>query len=276
MLEKTSTIVNIIISQSISKRQEAKNQRKFQEITTHSLEDIATTITQKPWSPIIWNEGERKSTNFKQASIYALDFDHGLTIEHAHKLFTKLQLSHIIATTKSHRKEKTSPSGAKQPPCDRFRVILIPEQTITEKDTYTHNIMNLANIFSSDPSCKDTARFFFPSINITHIHHAKKLPVLKPENSTSDIITRYEKSIERHQKNKTLPAWIIGALEHGALIGERHLTCYKLGATMHRLGYSEDFIITCVKKSPLKDIGENDIIRAIRNGIQRSENERRR
>ena len=67
-----------------------------------------------------------------------------------------------------------------------------------------------------------------------------------------------------------VPTWmdaIVKGHEHVA-VGERHVTCYKLGATWAALGYELDRLYQVVKETSLSDIGDYDLRRALRNGYE--------
>lgn len=102
--------------------------------------------------------GYRNKSNYgNYSNMIILDVDDGLTIDKAHQMF--LPYNHIIATTKSHQREKNGIV------CDRFRVLLPTETPITlnEKE-YTTLMKSIMRKYSFvDQSCKDASRFYYPS-----------------------------------------------------------------------------------------------------------------
>jgi hypothetical protein len=81
-----------------------------------------------------WNNGVKKSkqwTNDKQNMII-LDIDDGMTISEAQSMFSRYM--YLIATTKSHQKEK------KGIICDRFRILLPAINIPRESDLYFKTI----------------------------------------------------------------------------------------------------------------------------------------
>ena len=105
-----------------------------------------------------FENGYRNKENYGGYSdMIILDVDDGMTIDKAHQVF--LPYNHIIATTKSHQKEKNGIV------CDRFRILLPTETPITlnEKE-YTILMRGIMKEFSFvDQSCKDASRFYYPS-----------------------------------------------------------------------------------------------------------------
>jgi len=108
-----------------------------------------------------FKDGYRNKDNYAQyADMIILDIDDGLSIDGAKALFQPM--THIIATTKSHQKDK---NGVK---CDRFRVILPVEQDEGAIDLSTADYELLMKEILTrypfcDQVCKDASRFYFPS-----------------------------------------------------------------------------------------------------------------
>ena len=243
-----------------------------------SLEKVMTTRT---WSPILWKEGHRKKLNFLQAQLIALDFDSGVwTLEHAKEFFLDYQMNVIIGTTKSHQKEKTTSTGAVLPSCDRFRVIVGTSEPCTSLENYEHTMSEIMKKIPCDKSCKDGARFFYPCKDIVLVSEGgnnfsweeKSEEQKKAEKRTEEFRS---KETLAHRTNGTIPYNIKKLLVEGArnVDGKgRHNSCYVIGAELGKIGYSEPEIVACILKqnSNLKEIGEADVRRAVRNGIEKA------
>ena len=132
------------------------------------MEYIERAITKHCWSPIIIKGGHRLEKNFLGSYICALDFDAPYTpLDCAIAEFK--DYSHIIATTKSHQKQKNGVV------CDRYRVVLWWERLITDLAEYKFNLAKQIDNYYSDKACKDGARFFFPCVDIVSSNGNGKL-----------------------------------------------------------------------------------------------------
>lgn len=123
-----------------------------------SLKDFTNVLVSKGnYSPFQYNNNYRKeiNSNLDKCNCIMLDFDDGMTIDEAKLLFS--QYKYIIATTKSHQKEKNGII------CDRFRLILPtnrPFENISI-DEYKMMMQILINRYGSDNATKDIARFYY-------------------------------------------------------------------------------------------------------------------
>lgn len=225
--------------------------------TKHGLfQNIPRFIDKTAWSPITWRHGYRSSANFIGTSLVGLDFDSpDWTLAYAIDFFSSLNVPLIIGTTKSHQLQKD-----KKPPCDRYRVIFAAEHTASLKD-YRYTMQRLTQDFPADKSCIDGGRWFHPCKEVVHVKLEgqplgwKVAPPPKPRQ-----VVDYDPG--------EMPWWVRDWLNNGAT--ERHLTCYKIGAELCRLGYSFDEIITKIMRGPLSAIGEADVVRAVENGMGRA------
>lgn len=261
-----------MISVSKSRALEAKRHTRFSRYFPATLEDLANTITSEIWSPIVWKDGKRTKASFEKALVVALDFDKptALPLKDALELCHDWGLSHVIGTTKSHQKEKVSASGKVEPPCDRYRLCFIADSWCEDRELYEHNMAALIEQYGCDRSCKDGARFFWPCQRIVSVGKGRKFQWLPlPEGHIREADKRaMQKQKYAHYPKGVLPHWVRDLLTVGVASGERHMTCYKLGANLTLLGYDEDEILDMVKKTPgLMGIGASDLERAVRNGI---------
>ena len=123
-----------------------------------SLKDFSSVLVSKGnYSPFQYDNNYRKeiNSNLDKCNCIMLDFDDGMSIDEAKLLFN--QYKNIIATTKSHQKEKNGIV------CDRFRLIL-PTNRVFENisiDEYKMMMQILINRYGSDNATKDIARFYY-------------------------------------------------------------------------------------------------------------------
>jgi hypothetical protein len=261
---------------SLSKSQDPSNPSTvyFKDFNETNITILANLITTTIWSPIIWTNGYRLATNFKSASYLALDFDSGQwKVDDARGFAADHGLSHIIATTKSHQKEKRTASGKISSPTDRFRFIIPFNRAIDDKALYLYNMREAMQLFPSDPSCKDGARYFFPCTQIVSVRSEGNFwPVLEipPDQTEEAVRQRAQENIQLYKDNSLLPQWLVSALRLGVDEGQRHVTCYKIGAFLYGYGKSVEEIVELCLSSPLSEIGANDVRRAIENGFTRA------
>jgi hypothetical protein len=151
----------------------------------YSFDYISKALTKYVWSPIKFDGGIRLEKHFLGTIFCALDFDSpATTLEWA--LVTFKDHTHIIGTTKSHQKEKNGIT------CDRFRVVLMFEDLVTDLHLYKYNMEKMILKHKADRACKDGARFFYPCKEIVSIQNGvlvkvEPLPVVevkKPERHT--------------------------------------------------------------------------------------------
>lgn len=240
---------------------------------------LGNIANKRVWSPIIWKDGERLKENFSSSELIALDFDSGeWTIDDAIKYAEENSLNVLIGVTKSHQLEK---AGA--PPCDRFRM-LIDADTCKSLDDYEYTMRQLCAVVPTDKACIDGARFFYPCKEIVY----KKLDgnpahwLECPYEDTQAARDEFYNAIHpaEYRNLELIPAQILVWLRKGVKPGSgqtaandrgRHNTCYKIGCYFARRGWSED---ECFKfftgyKSPLLQIGEADVRRAVANAYKR-------
>lgn len=105
-----------------------------------------------------FKDGYRNKENYlNRSNVLILDIDDGVSIEEAKEIFKDYM--NIIATTKSHQKEKNGIV------CDRFRVIIPTSSEVTlNKDEYSLMMEEVYKKYPFvDTVCKDASRFYFPS-----------------------------------------------------------------------------------------------------------------
>lgn len=252
--------------------------KRFHPVEVESLNHLAEGMQHRVWSPIVWDEGTRKRMNFRSAHVLALDFDDGrLTLPAAISWALVSRLKCIVGTSKSHQKEKSTPGGKLEPPCDRFRLVLFWADGVFDRDQYEWNCQKAVKKFPADRSATDAARFFFPCREIVYISEGRELspyPVPADFLNTDERIEIGQAKARYYASSKTMPLWALNALESGTGVGGRHRLVYRLGANLIAYGLSEEEIVQMVLKSPLAAIGREDVGRAVRNGIERARRER--
>jgi hypothetical protein len=268
-----------MISISKSTDMDASKHLRFNAFPPQGINHFASIITHHIWSPILWSDGVRKRNNFLSCHYIALDFDDGQwTLEDAKTWVTNKNLKAILGTSKSHQIEKVSGSGKVSPPVDRFRLVVPFAQKVTDRDEYEYNMRELMEFIPCDISCKDAARFFYPCKEIYYIRDQGNGfdPVAIPEEVLRDQaehLQQIKAQYKEYRRTGLIPMWAISKLKHGAPEGERHTTCYRLGATLHQCGWDTEKILKAIAVSPLRDIGLEEAHRAATNGITRAVSE---
>ncbi len=131
-------------------------------VDVQNIEELSAIITKEHYSLSIFKNNYRSKKNFIRADAIALDFDKNYTIDQA--LVDFADYSHIIAPSRSHRKEKDGVTS------DRFRVVLFLSDPIDNADTFTATWHSLAkNWPDTDRACKDASRFWFASSGVVSI-----------------------------------------------------------------------------------------------------------
>ena len=116
------------------------------------LKGFAGLISAKvyTWCPAVFS-GTRKISDFKSIQFIALDFDEGAVFEDIYKRSVKYMLS-ILFAYETFSSVDTN----------KFRVIFLLEEAITDIDVFNRTIAMFMKIFPEcDKSCKDVSRMFF-------------------------------------------------------------------------------------------------------------------
>lgn len=260
----------ISVSKATSTKPSA--QVKFVTQPIASFKEFANIITTKVWSPILWEDGRRAKFFFKSCQFYALDFDSGeMTIDECKQMVEDYGLWHVIGTTKSHQIEKVSKSGKTEPACDRFRLILKANDSVHLRELYEYNMKLMTSYFPIDPSCTDAARYFWPCTKIVAMGGGRKIPWLEYDDDYIPEDIKYERRSQKLQELGTqgrFPKWVEDIIKGREKVppGQRHVTTYRIGATLAGCGYTVKDFLPVIMNTNLKDIGEYDVIRALRNG----------
>ncbi len=269
---------------SISKNQAAKEAYKHIWFDTRdpvTRSNFAKLITSKVWSPCVWG-GKRLKRNFISCHYLTLDFDEGFTLAQAEKWLQTNNFAGILGTSKSHQKDKVTPSGKVQPACDRFRLVVPFTKALTDLDEYEINMAAVMESLPCDPSCKDGARFFYPCKEIVFSQQGGHYPPLSEEEIFS-LKEQKRKHLELivsnsevQREKSVIPSWVHEILKYGVDESDsRHQYAYKIGATLENLGYAEAEVVGVLMTSNISEIGVEDVRRAVHNGYARSLRDKR-
>lgn len=150
------------------------------------------------FTPAVFKDNKRKNANWEQQSIFALDFDDGLTPEKAIKIANDYGINPSVVYT------SFSDSPAKR----KFRVLFFLDKVITDAKEAKFIILNLMNMYEgqADKACKDYARLFFGGkecllVNNEVISYTALMEVLNTIQIANDSMkTRKMMSIENCPK----------------------------------------------------------------------------
>jgi hypothetical protein len=147
----------IKISQALSNNE---TETKFlpQQILFKDIKNILKD--NKAWSPSTFRSNYRKNENvILQYRMCVYDIDNNMSLQEAINLLEAQKIHAIIATTKSHQKEKKGVT------CDRFRIVipLLYEWTPETPQTYRRDLKTMAKKIGLpvDQAATDAARFYY-------------------------------------------------------------------------------------------------------------------
>ena len=208
------------------------NNKDFAPQEINSLEDFVKIATTRHYSTGIFDNNHRTTKNFLQAQSIGIDVDDGMTIDEAQVRFGDYK--HLIMPSKSHRKEKNGVV------CDRFRVILFLEDTITSPQDFKATWYALQKLCPEmDKQCKDPSRFYYPSTEVVSRRDEGKLwPVTKyiaPEPTDLDLALADTDAPKGKLAMNTLRF-----LQDGARAGEAHGVLVKACIDLKEQGYTAD------------------------------------
>jgi hypothetical protein len=229
---------------------------------------LPLAVARFPTSPIVFQNGVRTEKNFLSADWLVLDFDEGPSLASIEKTFC--DSVHVIGTTKSHQKPK-----GHAPPCDRFRVWLRAEHTITNAGDYKETVRLLVRNYDADPACVGAAQLFWPCLAITSV---------AGEGYTQDVVRAKERPTtqNRPEYNGRIPYWVKNwlkgdfTLDHSKGRG-RNWHVLKTAIWLTKNGWDENDIVRVVMSSeiPINQTPEvhAEVIKTVRSGKIRAEAE---
>lgn len=214
---------------------------------------LQKVIIECAWSPIVWKNNYAKTDNFISSDFLALDFDEPgeETLNEINNALSDHK--RIIATTKSHQKDKNGVT------CDRFRLIIPFAERITDYRTYRATYQKALVRFPwADKSCLDGARFFFPS---------KELLIFDRESEYKwDIIDPAIAFLDASEPtvftpgpvNGKIPLWCLRFINDGEVhCNSRNLKVFSVARELFRQGFSESDTRRLILKAPIKWDGVN-------------------
>jgi len=153
-MAKTNGLKNESIVISKTTKNEDPSQNSYFKTELVRIANLPKIITTNNYSLINWNDGIRKSSNFKSAHGFTVDIDEGLTIDEANERLLYLNLNHIIIPSKRHTAEK-----------HRYHVLLFFSHPVYSSRTYEVIGKTIVKdlLPESDPSVTDSGRFIFGS-----------------------------------------------------------------------------------------------------------------
>ena len=203
------------------------------------LDSVAQLVTDFAWSPCIWAQGERKTSNFRCADYIALDFDKPpADLQLGLEMFRDYK--HVIGTTRRHG--KPDDGGLV---CDRYRVILVLSERCRSSSRFKATAEYLAREFHSDPSPKDAGRFFFDCEEIVSVKRTGlAVTPVKPDHATS-----HPTYAALATGDYEIPKRIYSMLENGVADGNRNNACYQVGCELYKAGYDRYQIVEIIMQS---------------------------
>lgn len=230
---------------------------------------LGAVILKKTWSPIVFKENYRARKNFLYSDFVGFDVDNvegePYLIKEAIRDFCDCEV--IIATTRSHQKEKIS-GDIISPPTDRFRIILRWSKRILKLALFEYNVTKLVKANPAfDKAAKDGARMFFPCQEIVFAQfEGETLEVLDlPQESAvevNDVILPVA----------TLAPHVEAFLQKGIVFGgSRNMAVYTTTCELLRAQVKPQEILAIIKKSPFEKRGftESELTRTVKNAVTR-------
>jgi len=239
-----------------------EKQTSFKIVGINTFEELAQLIIKYAWSPIIWANGRRNGVNFHVAYFAVLDFDApGYTLLQCKNDFCDMM--HSIGTTKSHQKEKNGVI------CDRFRLVVLFEEPITDLQLYRHNLRQLADQYEADIACVDGARFFYPCKEIVSLSDEGFTLEIKP----LPVKHHSDEHLNSHSiiNDRIVPDRVRHYLKHGIRPGGRNDGCFIIGIELFKHGFNQAEMLNIVKNSaiqPIDDFKLEELQRALLNGYR--------
>jgi hypothetical protein len=207
---------------------------------------FADTILNCCWSPEIWKDGVRLKENFIASYFLVLDFDEpgDETMHEINNAFCDHK--RIIATTKSHQKEKNGVV------CDRFRLVIPWDKPVTELSLYLHNMQCAYKRFPwADRACLTAGRFYYPSKKIIYIDRESEYCW-----ETSDTLPTLHTHAPTHYTHTPpdgqIPYWCLNFINNGAVFnGSRNMKIFSVARELFRQGFVERDVRKFIMLAPI-------------------------
>ena len=210
------------------------NRAHFEPVEINSLREFIEYATKYSYSPFIYKDSRRKGENFQATECIIADIDEDMSIGEAALLFKRYK--HLIMPTRSHQKEKNGKV------CDRFRVILFLDGTITNEKDYKATWYKLQAMCPAlDRQCKDLGRYYFASTSVYSRNDEGELfPIVEaPKTKDNELdLALSDDSGPKGELSKATKKLLVD----GARAGERHGELVKAVFDMKEQGYNIDQI----------------------------------
>ncbi len=173
------------------------NNRIIQHPVEITIEELSYKITQpngRTWIPA-HIEGMRKNDNWKSQSIFALDFDSGITFHTVRERLKEYGLDCSFAySTFSDSPEKP-----------KFRVVFALGAVVIDRESRNQIQLSLMNLFpEADNSCKDASRIFFGGKELIYVNYEYYLDIDELVVCAAAYATKDSKSSHLNQALKRL------------------------------------------------------------------------
>lgn len=218
-----------------------------------TFEEVAKFISQyKPaadgnmWSPAIYKNNYKNNDNFGWVpSVFAIDIDKHLSIEHAKLRCDSLGLRYAILPTQFHRKDKPT-KGIE----DRYRIIFELSKPIMLVKDFEATWHKVKGMFPElDEACSDQSRGYYFSTSVYAINTEGKL--LDPEVGEEKIIVKSSLKKPTGERGKLSSETIAFLLEGKTPVGRNDST-HKAFRNMYSANYSEEEAVRLVCNAPIE------------------------
>jgi hypothetical protein len=210
-----------------------------EEFEIDALDDLAAILSSECWSPGYFSERKRLIRNLIGINLLVLDVDAGCSLADACETFKPYK--HIIATSRSHQKEKNGVV------CDRFRVVLFLSESLSKDSDFKATWSRAAKLWPFiDSACKDSSRFFYPSPNIISINRTGRafdVSIHVPEPAPKPMVEIPDGAPKGELWKSTLKF-----LLEGAPAGTRHNALVSAVGNMREQGYQPHEVIEALEK----------------------------
>lgn len=225
-------------------------------LVNSDMHKMVPIIQNCAWSPLVWRDGVAKTDNFLYADFLVLDFDApgDMTMAQVDNVLSDHQ--RIIATTKSHMKDKGGVT------CERYRLIIPFSRRITDIAEYKYNYKLALKRFDwADHSTGDGARFFFPSTGIYVQDFDSEYTWDVVEVPQGNEVIAYQQG----PITGKAPSWCLAFINDGRIYNNsRSLTCFYVATELFRQGFGEQKIRIAIKRAPIcwKDVSFEAILKS--------------
>ncbi len=235
-----------------------KYSRNWLAVDTDDVHRLSKAITNYAVSFGVFRGGHRMKDNFIKSNWIGLDFDVGVSLSSIQKTFC--DHIHLLGTTKSHQVAKGN-----EPPCDRFRLFLKLNDTVTDVKKYESLVSHFIDRYEADEQCKDAARFFWPCKEIVSIEAEGFSVEVQEILDVEEESTSYDYS--DYKAVKAIPPWVEHWLRFGVRDLTRNIHCYKSAIILSQCGYNPDEIYDIVMNSAIPISKDPKVAKEVRSAV---------